>query len=100
MPTVRASIAPRKRIPARSVIIAGLEKYSPELKQELEARQSGQDAAGSDNRISRGAAQYLTFVRRLNEETWYPVSSGEAEKIMTEWQLPGPHGRTPVVCSP
>jgi hypothetical protein len=81
--------------------IAYLERYAPELKQQLESMQTGQEAAGpSGNRISRGAAQSFTFVRRLNEETWYPVNSAEAEKIMTEWQFPRPDGKTRIVSSP
>ena len=81
--------------------IAYLEKYSPELKQQLEAMQSGQESVGgTGSRISRGAAQSLTFVRRLEEETWYAVNSPEAETIMTEWQVPGSDGRTPFVCVP
>jgi len=81
--------------------IAYLEKYSPELKQQLEAMQSGQEVATPPGgRISRGAAQSFTFVRRLNEETWYPVNSTEAEKIMTEWQVPGPDGQMRLVCVP
>ena len=84
-----------------SLKIAYLEKYAPELKQQFEAMQSGQESrAPSGNRISRGAAQSFIFVRRLNEENWYPVNSTEGEKIMTEWQIPGPDGRTPVVCAP
>jgi len=81
--------------------IAYLEKYAPELKQQFEAMQSGQETgARSGSHISRGAAQSFIFVRRLNEETWYPVSSTEGEKIMTEWQVPEPDGKTPVVCVP
>jgi hypothetical protein len=81
--------------------IAYIEKYAPELKQQIESMQSGQEvAAPPAGRISRGAAQSFTFVRRMNEETWHPVNSAEAEKIMTEWQVPGPDGKTPLVCSP
>src|SRR5437867_10965225 len=81
--------------------IAYLEKYAPELKQQFEAMQSGQETgARSGSHISRGAAQSFIFVRRLNEETWYPVNSTEGEKIMTEWQVPGPDGKTPLVCAP
>ena len=54
----------------------------------------------SGSRISRGAAQSFIFVSRLNEESWYPVNSTEGEKIMTEWQAPGPDGKTPVVSVP
>ncbi len=81
--------------------IAYLEKYAPELKRQLEGMQAGANpAGGEETRVSRGAAQSLTFVRRLSEETWYPVNSLEAEKIMTEWQIPGPDGKVPVVCVP
>jgi len=81
--------------------IAYLEKYAPELKQQFEAMQSGQESrAPSGGRISRGAAQSFIFVRRLNEESWYPVNSMEGEKIMTEWQIPGADGKTPFVCAP
>jgi hypothetical protein len=81
--------------------IAYLEKYAPELKQQFEAMQSGQESgAPAGGRIGRGAAQSFIFVRRLNEETWHPVNSPEAEQIMTEWQIPGPDGKTPVVCVP
>jgi hypothetical protein len=81
--------------------IAYLEKYSTELKQQLEAMQSGQESAGpAGSRISRSAAQSFTLVRRLNDETWHAANSPEAEKIMTEWQVGGPDGKTPVVCAP
>jgi hypothetical protein len=81
--------------------IAYLEKYSMELKQQLEAMQSGQESAGpAGTRISRSGAQSFTLVRRLNDETWHAANSVEAEKIMTEWQIPGPDGKTPLVCAP
>ena len=81
--------------------IAYLEKYSTELKQQLEAMQSGREPPGpAGSRISRGAAQSFTLVRRLNDETWHAANSVEAEKIMTEWQVPGPDGKTPLVCAP
>jgi hypothetical protein len=81
--------------------IAYLEKYAPELKQQFEAMQSGQESgAPSGSRIGRGAAQSFIFVRRLKEETWYPVNSTEGEKIMTEWQVPGADGKTPFICAP
>ena len=81
--------------------VAYLEKYSPELKHQLESMQAGQESPSSSaGRISRGAAQSFTYVRRLNEETWYPVNSSEAERIMAEWQVPEAGGRVPVVCVP
>ena len=81
--------------------VAYLEKYAPELKQQLEAMQTGHEVSNtSGSRISRAAAQSLRFVRRLSDETWYPVNSAEAEKIMTQWQVAGPAGTRPVVCVP
>jgi hypothetical protein len=95
---VSASGNPRDKTSQK---VAYLEKYAPELKQQLESMQSGQElAAPPAGRISRSAAQSFTFVRRVNDETRYTVNSSEAEKIMTEWQVPGPDGKTPVVCAP
>src|SRR2546426_600939 len=49
--------------------VAYLEKYAPELKQQLESMQSGQEVAASPaGRISRGAAQSFTLVCRLEED--------------------------------
>jgi hypothetical protein len=79
--------------------IAYLEKYAPELKQQIEARQQGGTIA-ADQRIDRIDAQSLTFVRRVSDPQWYPVNSAEAEKIMIEWQVPGPKGEMPAVCVP
>ena len=79
--------------------IAYLEKYSPELKQQFENLRDG-SAAAATARIARGQSQAHIFVRRANEPTWHPANSPEAEKIMTEWQAPGPDGKAPVVCVP
>lgn len=81
--------------------IAYLERYAPELKRQVEVMQSGEEASvPAGARITRGAAQSLTFVRRVDDETWYPLNSPEAEKIMTEWQSQGLNGATPAVCVP
>jgi len=81
--------------------IAYLEKYGPELKRQVEAMQSGEESSlPAGARITRGAAQSFTFVRRVDEDMWYPLNSPEAEKIMTEWQSQGVNGVTPAVCVP
>ena len=80
--------------------IAYLEKYAPELKAQVESMQRGAPPPARGENISRTAGQSLTFVRRLEEQTWHPVNSAEAERIMTEWLKPGPEGKIPVVCSP
>jgi hypothetical protein len=76
--------------------IAYLEKYSPELKMVLEAVRAGKTSAVP----SHQERQALIFVRRVNEAEWYTVKSPEGEKILTEWNVPGPDGKLPVVCSP
>jgi hypothetical protein len=76
--------------------IAYLEKYSPELKEVLEAVRAGKTSAVP----SHQERQAQIFVRRLNEAEWYAVKSPEGEKILTEWNVPGPDGKLPSVCSP
>lgn len=80
----------------KSWTVAYLEKYSSALKQQMEnAQKTGQPPA-----LGRAGALEHRFVRRLSDETWYPMSSPEAERIVSDWATPGPNGVTPVVCSP
>lgn len=76
--------------------IAYLEKYSPELKRQIEVAQ----AVGSSPPMGRAMAQEHRFVRRLQDTQWYPLSTAEGEKIVSEWATPGPDGVTPAVVSP
>ena len=76
--------------------VAYLEKYAPELKQVLEAVQAGNAAAVPSHQVRQG----LTFVKRVSDAAWHPVNTPEGEKIMTEWQVPGPGGKVPAICSP
>ena len=75
--------------------IAYLEKYAPEFKQQLEKVRAGQTEP-----LPRGARNALRFVRRVDDTQWHPVSTPEGEKILTEWNVPGPDGKFPVVCVP
>ena len=75
--------------------IAYLEKYAPELKQQLEKVRVGQA-----DPLPRGSRNSLRFVRRVDEADWHPVSTPEGEKILTEWNVPGPDGKFPAVCVP
>ena len=76
--------------------IAYLEKYGPELKQQLEAAQKN----GAEAAPSRNERRSQIFVRRLTETEWHAVNSPEGDAIQSDWQEPGPDGVTPVVCSP
>ncbi len=76
--------------------IAYLEKYGSDLKEALEAFRAGKTTLVP----SREERQSQVFVKRLGDAEWHTVKSPEGERILTEWNVPGPDGRLPVVCSP
>jgi hypothetical protein len=75
--------------------IAYLEKYAPELKEHLAKVRDGKAEP-----LPRGARDSYRFVKRETDRDWYKVSSPEGEKILAEWNVPGPDGKFPVVCTP
>lgn len=77
-------------------VIAYLEKYSPELKQQMEAAQ----ASGQSPLMGRGLAQAHRFVRRLDETRWHALTSPEGEQIVNAWLTAGPNGQPAVICTP
>lgn len=76
--------------------IAYLEKYSPELKQQMETAQ----ATGTSPAMGRGGAQAHRFIRRVDDPQWFPLNTPEAGQVLNELTQPGPNGITPVVCAP
>ena len=78
--------------------IAYLEKYTPQLKAQFEAIQK--NGATVSTSIRREDVPASTLVRRLTDRDWYPMDSAEGEKIVAEWNIPGPDGNYPVVCVP
>ena len=76
--------------------IVYLERYSPDLKGALEAFRAGKTTLVP----SHEERQNQIFVQRLNETEWHPVKSPEGERILTDWNVPGPDGKLPTVCSP
>ena len=78
--------------------IAYLEKYTAEIKAQFEAVRQG--GAGGQVAVRRDAVPANTLVRRLNEPEWHPMNSPEGEKIVSEWNVPGPDGSYPTVCVP
>ncbi len=76
--------------------VAYLEKYSPELKQQMETAQ----ATGSSPAMGRAQAQAHRFVKRTSDSQWFPMDSPQGEAIVSDWAMPGPNGVTPVVCAP
>lgn len=80
---------------AASRLIAYLEKYAPELKQSLEDVRAGK-AEPLPAKVRNG----YRFVRRGDGETWHAVNTPEGAKILNDWNIPGPDGKPPVVCTP
>ncbi len=76
--------------------IAYLEKYSPELKRDMEAAR----ASNGSPVMGRSGAQEHRFVKRLNDKEWFSLTSEEGQQIVTEWATPGPSGVSPAVCTP
>ena len=76
--------------------IAYLERYSPELKQQMEQAQ----ATGDPPPMGRGLAQMHRFVRRLETDEWFSLATPEGEAIVNGWIALGTNGTTPVVCTP
>ena len=75
--------------------IAYLEKYAPEFKVHLEKVRTGKAEP-----LARNARNSFRFVKRVEDAEWHTVSSPEGEKILTEWNVPGPDGKFPLVCVP
>ncbi len=81
--------------------IGYLEKYTPELKAIFEEVQRARlEGRAAEARIDRGQVPHNTLVRRLQESEWHPLDSAEGEKITSDWNVAGPDGRMPVICSP
>jgi hypothetical protein len=76
--------------------IAYLERYSPELKKQMEEAQAG----GPPPTITRSEAQAHRWVRRTNDTEWTPLTSEAGEQLVSGWAVPGPSGVTPAVCTP
>jgi hypothetical protein len=75
--------------------IAYLEKYTPELKQNIEDAREGKAEA-----VSTKIRNTQRLVARAGEDQWHPASSEQGQKIMTAWHVAGSDGKFPVVCVP
>ena len=75
--------------------IAYLEKYAPELKQNIEQARLGK-AEPLATKVRNG----YRLVARAEDTKWFAADSAEGQKIMTIWNVAGADGKYPVVCSP
>jgi len=74
--------------------IAYLEKYSAELKQNLE-----QVRLGKAEPLRSKTRNAFRFVKRVDEENWHAANSPEGEKILNGWNV-AVNGKYPIVCTP
>lgn len=96
--------ASQQNDPARRQI-AYLETYTTELKQLLEKIKAGRASRlprlGPMPSRDSPFFQTNTLVRRLEETDWYPESSAQGRKILSEWRgWRSPDGQPMVVCLP
>ena len=75
--------------------IAYLEKYTPELKQNLE-----QVRDGKAQPLPRGQRKGYIYVKRSEDKDWYRADTPEGEAVMNGWDVPGQDGKMPIVCVP
>ena len=76
--------------------VAYLERYSPELKQQIETAQAG----GPPPALGRGSSSNHRWVRRTNDLDWSPLGSEAGERVVAEWMSAGATGASPVICTP
>lgn len=76
--------------------VAYLERYSPELKRQIEVSQAG----GPPPAMGRGGSSTHRWVRRTNDVEWATLGSEAGERIVSEWLSAGVNGATPVLCTP
>jgi hypothetical protein len=75
--------------------IAYLEKYAPELKQAI-----AEVRAGKAEPLPSAVRDSYRFVKREQDAEWHRVSTPEGQAILNGWNIAGPDGKFPVVCSP
>jgi len=95
---ISATGNPREK---KNIQIAYLEKYTPELKAQIEALRRAEAAGQSTiGMIAHGVVPKNTLVRRLTDTAWVAVTTPAGERIVSEWNVAGADGRYPVVCAP
>ena len=81
--------------------IAYLEKWSPQLKQHLEAAGRAKAAGHAvPNVVDRSQRKFHQFVRRADSPQWYTMNTDEAAKIMATLRTKDAQGKIPEICMP
>ena len=81
--------------------IAYLEKWSPQLKQHMEAAAKAKAAGHAvPNVVDRSQRKFHQFVRRTDSPEWYTMNTDEAAKIMATLRTKDAQGKIPDICTP
>ena len=95
-------IAPKgKRGDESAHQIAYLEKWSPQLKQHMEAVTRAKAAGQAvPNIVDRSQRKFHQFVRRTDSPQWVHLNTDEAAKIMAVLRTKDAQGKIPEICMP
>ena len=95
-------IAPKGRTrDASARRIAYLEKWSPQLKQQLEAAAKAKEAGYAvPNVIDRSARNFHRFVRTVDSPKWHSMNTDQAARIIAVLRTKDSQGKLPEVCTP
>ena len=95
-------IAPKgKSRDASARRIAYLEKWSPQLKQQLEAAAKAKEAGYAvPNVIDRSARNFHRFVRTVDTPKWHSMNTDQAARIIAVLRTKDSQGKLPEVCTP
>jgi hypothetical protein len=81
--------------------IAYLEKWSPQLKQHMEAASKAKAAGlAVPNIVDRSQRKFHQFIRRADSPQWYTMNTDEAAKIMATLRTKDAQGKIPEICMP
>ena len=81
--------------------IAYLEKWSPQLKQQMEAAARAKaDGLARPNIVDRSQRKFHRFVRREDSPQWHSFNTDEAAKIIAALRTKDAQGRIPEPCTP
>ena len=75
--------------------IAYLEKYTPELKENIE-----QTRHGVGESMKTKVRNKYRLVAHAEDNKWFSAETAEGQKIMNSWNVAGPDKKYPTVCSP
>jgi len=81
--------------------IAYLEKYSPQLKQQLVAMAKAKESGlAVPNIIDRSMRNYHRFVRTTDSTKWHSLNTERANQIIAVLRTKDSQGKIPEVCTP